>query len=568
MKPFFLSLLLFFLSDFVAQSQNLENIVKEKPLAFSSNISLQTQYYTVSGIEPRQPGFSYFLSGSPTLSVYGFAIPLSFVLSNQQFAFQQPFNQFGLTPQYKWVKVHAGYSSVQFSPFTVNGLRFLGGGLELNPGKLRLGFMYGRLRRAVPENLSVQPNPENFLYEVPSPSYQRTGYAAKLGVGTANNYFDFIYFRGKDNVTSITPPTQGGVTPQSNGIVGISTQFTLFKKLQWKTDLGLSLFTRNMLSDSLALDSVVSPWVKNLAGTLIDLNNSTYFALAGETSLNWQDKNYSLKLQYRRVEPDYQSMGAYYFQQDVEQYTFAPSFIFNQGKMVVSGSIGTQKDNLKKLKVFTADRLIGSANVAYNPSAAFGININYANFGFTQNPITTSISDSSAIRQVSHNLTISPRFMKANETFIHVISPTFTYGKLADLTRAVLFKSDMTSKSVVLSYNLNWQPKQIDFGLSLLYLDVLIDAGKTSNLGADFNVNKNFMQGKAQANAGVSFYKNGFNGNDNGSTFKLNAQVNWALFTKHRMFISGNYIKNTSLDALAGRSFTEFYGQSGINLSF
>jgi hypothetical protein len=105
---------------------------------------------------PRERSFSYLFNGAPTITIYGISFPFSVVISDQQRGFRQPFNQYGISPQYKWLTVHAGWQSITWSPFTLAGYNFLGGGVEATPSKWRLGFIYGRFNKAIEEN-STQP---------------------------------------------------------------------------------------------------------------------------------------------------------------------------------------------------------------------------------------------------------------------------------------------------------------------------------------------------------------------------------------------------------------------------
>ncbi|HFA47550.1 MAG TPA: hypothetical protein ENJ95_00875 [Bacteroidetes bacterium] len=54
----------------------MENIGAQKPLQLSSGFSLTTNFYGIDGGRPRQQPFSYFLSGTPTLTLYGISLPL------------------------------------------------------------------------------------------------------------------------------------------------------------------------------------------------------------------------------------------------------------------------------------------------------------------------------------------------------------------------------------------------------------------------------------------------------------------------------------------------------------
>src|SRR5688572_9179858 len=132
-------------------AQNLEAIGSEPPLHFSGGLSLTQIGYAINGIEARRDPYNYFLSGSITADLYGMSIPMSFMLSNQNNTFQQPFNQFGLTPTYKAFTGHLGYASMTFSPYTLNGHIFLGAGADYKPkgSKFSASAMYGRLQKAV-----------------------------------------------------------------------------------------------------------------------------------------------------------------------------------------------------------------------------------------------------------------------------------------------------------------------------------------------------------------------------------------------------------------------------------
>ena len=118
--------------------------VSTQAVKVSGGLNAYAGLYQASGIDARNQTTPFGLSGSVNVSLPGgVSLPFSMVLGNQGASFRQPFNQFGVSPTYKWAMVHAGYRNVQFSPFTLAGHTFLGGGFEINPGKLRLGAVYG-----------------------------------------------------------------------------------------------------------------------------------------------------------------------------------------------------------------------------------------------------------------------------------------------------------------------------------------------------------------------------------------------------------------------------------------
>lgn len=162
-------------------AQDLESINLKKPITFHGNFNLQLEYYQSHGIPARKKDFSWLISGNPVVNVLGVDLPFSFLLSNYDNKFYQPFNQFGLSPRYKWATLHLGYRSLNFSNYTLAGYRMLGAGFELNPNKFRIGFMYGQLRRSTSIDSSMLTDP---LYVRPIPTYKRLGIAGKIGYGT------------------------------------------------------------------------------------------------------------------------------------------------------------------------------------------------------------------------------------------------------------------------------------------------------------------------------------------------------------------------------------------------
>ena len=91
-----------------AKAQNLESINKKDLVNASGSVSLNQIYYNAHGIENRRDPYNYFLSANLSLEVAGIALPFSFMLSNQNSSFQQPFNQFSINPTYKSITAHLG----------------------------------------------------------------------------------------------------------------------------------------------------------------------------------------------------------------------------------------------------------------------------------------------------------------------------------------------------------------------------------------------------------------------------------------------------------------------------
>src|SRR5690606_1605079 len=127
-------------------------------------------YYHSRGIAARRTPFSFVATGHANLSIYGWSVPVQFTVTERRRTVSQPFNRYVLHPKWKWIKAHAGYTSVSFSPYTINGHVFRGIAVDLDPGKhWQVSALYGRFMKATSAD----------SLRTTIPSFQRTGYGLK-----------------------------------------------------------------------------------------------------------------------------------------------------------------------------------------------------------------------------------------------------------------------------------------------------------------------------------------------------------------------------------------------------
>src|SRR6185437_8574230 len=414
-KIYVLFVILFFLIASIASAQDLGNLHALKPFAANGSVQLRGIYDNTSGTTADRVPFSYIFSGNLNVSIYGISMPASFSVSERDRSFRQPFNQFGISPRYKWITVHLGYRNINFSPYTLAGYTMYGAGVELTPGKLRLGFMYGRLNRATTldtTSLSLVPV-----------SFTRKAIAAKIGYGTQNNFIDISFLKGKDDTTSIKVGKNVldslSVLPAANTVVAISARLTLFKNIFVQGDVGTSLYTRD-INSPISLDSVDDALIKKIKSFAI-VNGTSELNTAITGAIGYKAKSYTLKLQYQRIDPGFQSMGAYFFNNDLESYSFAPGFHLFKNKLRFNGSIGFQHDNLQHQKEATSKKIIGTALLSADITSHLGLDINYTNFSNNQQPQTIRFADSLKIVQTTQNLSVSPRYTILSTTASHTI---------------------------------------------------------------------------------------------------------------------------------------------------
>src|SRR5690606_872052 len=110
--------------------QQLDQVGKKDGIKVNGGIGMSNNFYYADGINNRLRPYYYVLTGNVNVNMYGFSLPFTFTWSNQNFAYRQPFNIVGVSPTYKKFTFHAGYRNLSFSPYTLSGHSFLGGGVE------------------------------------------------------------------------------------------------------------------------------------------------------------------------------------------------------------------------------------------------------------------------------------------------------------------------------------------------------------------------------------------------------------------------------------------------------
>ncbi len=519
-KKTFIIILIFVIYPCFIFSQDLTNIKDAKPIIFSGNLEARSIAYNATGIENRRDPFSYIITGSPTVSLYGWSIPFSFAFSKEQKSFRQPFNQFGMSPTYKWITLHAGYRNLNFSPYTLAGHTMLGAGFELKPKKFRTAFMYGKLNRA-----TVIDTTTNAL--VPF-SFSRLGYAAKLGYGTDANFFDLSFLKAQDDSTSRPSFPLGddiNVLAASNGVLGFKSRFSFLKKFFLESDGAVSLYTRDVNSP-LHLDSLEDKFL-NRAKNIFNVNGSSEWYTALNVGAGFKEKYYGLKLNYKRIEPGFKTMGAYYFGNDLEAWLINPSFSLPSGKLRGNVSVGIQRDNIKEQKQATNKRLIGTANITAQFTERLGLDFNYSNFSNNQAPKTLSFADSLKIVQTTQVISIMPRYMIVGPDLSHMFMVSANLSGMKDYNN--YFDNDaeernITTQQFFFNYTISFPKKRVSVFTNLNYTELIQEMGSHKYQGFSLGGNYAIPNNKAQVGVNSSFMQ-GIS-DVNGKSLIVNASLN------------------------------------------
>jgi len=538
MKYLYLSLTWLLIIVQGAKAQDLERMddfSKRKLFELRGSFSITSNFYFSSREINQQNPFQYVLSGNPVLSIYGFDLPLAFTFANEDFTFTGPsnFQRLGASPYYKWVTVHAGYRNIAFSPYTLNNHNFLGGGVELNPGKWRLGFVYGRFVNAVAEDTTAT--------QALPPSYRRTGYAFKIGYGTNDNYLDISVLNAQDDPNSIPDPVNSTITPAKNLAIGISGRRTFFKKLLWEFHFGSSAYTEDITA------SEVEPsrrGVPGFLGSLYQPHASTRFNFAGHTSITYREQAYSVKAEYMRVDPEYETMGSYFFNNDLERYTIAPTFSLWRGKLNVSGSVGLQRDNLLNNKAATTKRTIGSANLQWVPLPKFTINAQYGNYATQQDAGLINLNDTIRVFQVNHNINLTPTYMITGDRFYHNF--VLSLGSQILVDRNIFTENFTESQTNNFNFNYRLKNNLVNYGLNagLNYLTLNSEQAAITRYGISAGADKELFDNKLNLRLNGIFNLSEREGNRDGQVISGSFDIRYIPSQAHSFSIRSQAIIN------------------------
>ena len=532
-------------------AQNLDNITNEKPLSATGSFSIGGTSYTSNGIAPRAKPFSWITSGNFNAKIYGIDLPFSFVLSEQDRSFQQPFNQFGIHPTYKWIKLHAGYSSLTFSPYTLGGATFLGGGVELTPGLLRFGAVYGRF------NKSVKADTINNL----SPGYERKGYAVKIGYGSQTNYFDLSLLKAADDINSLGNPEaeKFGLKPSENTVAALAMKQTIIKKIVWDADIAGSAYTLDSRAEKVEL-----PQKYNALKAFYEPRISSLFALAYHSMLTFKLKKYNLKADYKRIDPGFKSMGAYYFQSDLQNFSLNQSLSLLQHKLNILYNASFNEDNLSGKKLYTTDRLTNNVALSINPSQTYGTDLTYSHFLTYQKGNGTVLQDSFKLNQQQHNIGLAPHITFVDTNSVKNIIFSANYQFLDDSN----IKTARSSEMKMLTFNTQFVNTLIkshfNWNSGFVFTHLHNYYGNINSYGLSAGVGKQMLENKLSINSNIAYSLSQVNGWISANTINLNINSSYHPTIHHGLALVIMTTNNISSSKYSNPNFYELK----INLNY
>ncbi|MCB6088391.1 hypothetical protein [Flavobacterium psychrophilum] len=484
-----------------SQEVDLENF-KKVNFKITGGINANSVFYSSNSSNSRAP-FTYMLSGNLNVSAFSFSMPLSYTITNQgnNLGYSVPFNfnRLSLMPKYKWIKGYIGDVSMSFSPYTLSGHPFRGGGLELSPkGRFKFALMGGQLLKAIEVSESANK----------VPTFQRMGYGVKVGYLQEKYKLEWIGFYAKDNINSIESNfDEAGIAPKENIVNSLNFSSTLITNVDFNVEYALS-----MLSEDTRANLRQS---NNKLNELFSTRENTSIMKAVKASVNYTIQKTKLGLIYERVDPNYKTLGAMFFSNDLENIGFTISRPFFKEKVSVNSNIGFQRDDLAAQKKQNTKRLVGAINATYQANTKLNFIGSYSNFTtFTNrnlsqfeainNPNITA-ADTLNFRQLSQNATLNMNYTfgrKKNHNF----NFNYTIAGQANEQGGIIRKGQAsTVQNYSATHTINFLPIKMALNTSLNYTLNTVSTMNIAAKGAAISLSKKLLKDKLNNNLGVLF---------------------------------------------------------------
>ncbi len=478
---------------------------------------------------------NWFIQGAPTISIYGMQFPFTANYSNNQFSYSQPFNQYGVSPRYKWVTLHGGYRNMTFSKYSMAGVTFLGGGVDLNPGKFRFSAFYGRFAKGIEQDSNTINTGAVLI-----PTYERWGYGVKIGVGTEQNHIDLVITKIKDDTASIQTPDNENIRPGDNLCLGLAGRFRMFKKkVTAEFETTISALTNDLTAGGeFAEAEIVKPF--------LDVNLSSTINPAAFASLNYNSKYFRLGIQSEFIGPAFRTFGMYYIQNDLWRNSIKPSIRLLKGKFNLSGSIGYQTDNVLNQKATTTTRLISSGNANIRLGRNLILRANFSNFGTDQSSGLLQLNDSIRVSQINRTYGGSVMYnIRGKKFFSNVVANIMSQG-LDDLNVVTAKFSETQLKTATFNYNIGHKKSGLNMGIGYSISDIQNNQGNILQSGPVMRIGWSLPKYHLNISAGLNQQNRIQNDVSDGSILSLNNNINWTIRKKHRIGVIHQQVINSS----------------------
>ena len=528
------------------------------PVQFQGDLSLSGEMYSSDGIAARRSRDAVRGIFSPTLTLFDqVVLPFEFYISNQDRGYRQPFNQFGVNPRlWNWLTLHAGYFSSRISELTLGETRLLGGGVELTPGQFRLSFLYGRSQAAVAVDTVLGIRGQ----------YARKMLAAKVGYGNPGGWFiDLNLLHAIDDSTSLRLPTSGSASdsilagyltaPTENAVGSLTFGMSFLDgHLRIKGEGAVSGFTNDIRSPGLAN-------TKGL-GSLFTPRTSSQVDAATTLVMNVVPvSDISVALSGKWIGPGFVTLGYAQMPNDVLEFAISPAFQLFGHTTQLRTSFGLRYNNLRNDHLSTTRRTITSLGITTQPVQAFGLELDYSNYGMR----SAARNDTLRIDNISQSVTVSPRYSFGGLGGTNVLVLNYSLQDFQDFNVVSGRLSANRANTGIATWVLAL-PSSLSFSTNLMLAVASTAAVKTTIRGLTETVGRSFFDNLLSTNLTLGYNLFTVASTSGQIVVRMGASMNMGNRGTLSLMLSSNRFNYS--DPTAGQSYGEYQGSLSYSIHF
>jgi len=511
-----------------------EMFSKDKWLTVNGNFSASSIYYTGNEPYTRDP-FTYYLTGNIGFNIAGLInLPFTFNFTNSGANYTYPTmpNRLGIHPTYKFLTAHAGDIAMSFSPYTLNGHQFTGAGLDINPDKpLKCSIMYGRLQKQVEFG-----NGSSGIQA----AYKRMGAGVNLRYEKQRYRLAASVLSVKDDENSLEwKPDSLMIFPQQNLAGSFTGGFELANNLNLTVEYGISRL------------------IRDLRETGQERNGQTFHAY--KTLINYTFLSNTVGIGYERIDPGYQTLGAYYFNNDLENITVNYARPFFNNKANIALTAGIQHDDLKRQNDSQTDRFVFSADANYAVSDRLNFSGSYTTFQTHMNlrsqfdyinELTPYDNlDTLNYTQLSQNVNFSTFYIFGNnELRKQQLNLFLSYQEAADKQGGIIPEGSASLfYNLALGYGLQFIPQDINVNLNMNLTNNRLNNQDMFILGPVLGIAARFLNKKLTSGITGSYNTGYLSGAKQNEVWNFRFNTSYLLLKKHNLSLSAIYRNNALL---------------------
>jgi hypothetical protein len=356
MKRILLLLLWFFCAIYhlMMNGQDLEKMMEKPGVKISGSLSASYSSQNLSGLNNLD---LVRTGGQLNIAIGDFSLPFSFTWSRGAFGYSQPFNRFGLEPEFKKWKLILGYKNPEAPDCLLSGIQALGAGISYGGSKIKASVFFGKINTPDLRSEALEETIEKKF--------------GLLSLGFSKKNFELSgttgFTSGKDPEKTALHPVHP-FQPESNLFYYLKGHFSPGKMLKITGEYARSeMFIREEKT----------------------IFHSWNFSESEKSSLTTADrkvlriqvrlKKNNLSLNFEETSPDYRTHAAPYAPNDLTNMALeADGVLFSCFRWLLKP--GFQKNNLDQSKISTNFRMAISGNLNYSGKNGFMAGAGYNSF--------------------------------------------------------------------------------------------------------------------------------------------------------------------------------------------